>query len=105
MKKFYYLLTIICFFVLLFNPFYRANAQCNNADFETGDFTGWQGTHCLNGDPSNCDKPNPFLISGINQGTTNSSPGSYPYTNQAIMSSGYDAIVGGTTLPVVWPGG
>ena len=89
-----------------------SRAQCNNADFSSGNFTGWTGTYCLSGQQvsGNCYTPYPFLISGLNQGALNAGPTGTGQYNQWIMNSGSDvnllALSGGTVnLPVVWPGG
>ena len=87
-------------------------AQCTNADFSDGNFTGWTATYCLTGQlvSPGCYTPNPFLNPGLNQGPLNAGPTGTAQYNQWIMNSGNDAnllaLSGGTvTLPVVYPGG
>jgi gliding motility-associated-like protein len=71
---------------------------CTNANFSTCDFTGWTGTYCASGG-----YPNPFKTLGMRIGSLNAASTSSPETNHVIMSSGFDPILGGTTLPVVDP--
>ena len=60
---------------------------CRNLDFEEGTTAGWNG---FSG--SACTSPTPcYLYSDLSQ--------------HYILNSGYDALVGGTTLPNVAPGG
>ncbi len=64
-----------------------AGEVCRNLDFEEGTTAGWNGFSgyaCTNPEPCN-------LYSDLNQ--------------HYILNSGYDALVGGTALPVVAPGG
>ena len=80
---------------------------CKNAGFENGNFNNWTGTYCLPGTNGANNYPYPFQINGLNIGTPNipSTPSAGLNNNQYIMSSGFDPVVGGTTLPVVGPGG
>ena len=72
---------VIAFFILFF-PLYKLSAQCNNADFSTGDFTGWTGTYSLNqcsgtylnGTCLGCGIINPLNAVGFNQGPNNDPP-------------------------------
>src|ERR1035437_3476960 len=84
-----------------------SKAQCNNADFENGNFTGWTGTNCLTGRlvSPGCYTPYPFQNAGFNQGPLNAGPTGTGQFNQWIMNSGNDpnllALSGGTAiLPV-----
>jgi len=107
------LLSYLCCLILLFvsfsNPSY---SQCNNADFESGNFTGWNGSYsdgvCIGGLVLGlcvgCYNPQPAQHNGLNQGPINTQPNAGIETYHTIMNSGYDAIVGGTTIPVVYPG-
>ena len=82
-------------------------AQCNNADVENGNFTGWTGTYGNDNCTGSifgicvCYTPDPFQYAGLNQGAVNSAPNSLPESNHAIMTGGTDPIVG--VLPVVYP--
>ncbi len=81
-----------------------SSAQCVNADFESGNFNNWTGTWglCSGG---NCTPITgwPYLNAGFNQGANNA-----PLTaseNQFIMTgAGFDPTIGGTSIPVVYPG-
>ena len=98
-------------------PAFKAQAQCNNADFETGDFTGWTGTHCagqctgiiIGGVCSGCGINNPTFSPGFNRGPNNNPPGdAVNEYNQIITTSagGNDPNLAslGFSLPMVWPG-
>ncbi len=110
--------TLRLVFVVCLTLFARPNtlmAQCVNADFSDGNFTGWAGTYfatctdtvfgdCL------CSATNPYYRAGFNQGPDNSAVNddSVEY-NQVITTTagGVDPNLAmlGATLPVVWPGG
>jgi gliding motility-associated-like protein len=116
MKKIYtYRVLLICSLTLSL-IFFRndLNAQCVNADFSDGNFTGWTGTYfdqctssffgsCL------CSATNPLADAGFNQGPLNDPP-TDPNTeySQVICSAagGNDPNLTslGFTLPTVWPG-
>jgi gliding motility-associated-like protein len=92
----------------------NANAQsCGNVDLETGTLTGWTGTWgdgvCNGGTVFGIcvgsTAPDPYQYNGLNQGTNNQAADATPERNHFIMTGGFDPIVGGTTLPVVYPGG
>ncbi|MGE0636799.1 MAG: PKD domain-containing protein [Bacteroidia bacterium] len=100
-----------CFAILFFSFTKQVRSQCNNAGLESGNFTGWTGTWgdgvCTQSLLGICitTAPDPFQNSGLNQGTLNQAANATPERSHTIMSSGFDPIVGGTTLPVVFPGG
>jgi gliding motility-associated-like protein len=48
--------------------------------------------------------PNPFLFKNLNVGPVNQLSNQTPEKNHFIMTSGFDAVVGGTGIPVVCPG-
>lgn len=82
----------------------RSIAQCTNADLEAGNFSSWTGTYGTGSLFSSGGATNwPYLNTGFNQGANNAAPNSTPEKNQFIMTSGFDANVGGTSLPVVSP--
>ena len=86
----------------------NSSAQCINADFSAGSFTGWQCTwgQCANnsllGGTNTC-IPNTgwaFLNNALKQGANNAAT-NVP-ENHFIMTSGFDAVVGGSSIPVVF---
>lgn len=86
--------------------------NCSNAGFENGNLNGWTGTWgdgiCITPGPLGAcfvHGGNPFEFTGLNQGTDNQASNALPQKNHFIMTSGYDPVVGGTLLPVVFPGG
>jgi len=114
MKKIYTRrLSLICLAIItLVLSENNLRAQCVNADFSDGNFTGWTGTHfnqctssflgsCL------CSATNPTADAGFNQGPNNTAPNA---TNneysQVITSTGNDPYLStlAYTLPTVWPG-
>ncbi len=114
MKKLYTSRLSLIFSIGLCLAFLQNNlsAQCVNADFSDGNFTGWTGTYfdkctssffgsCL------CSATNPTATAGFNQGPNNTAPNvtSAEY-NHVICSTGNDAYLStlGFTLPTVWPG-
>ncbi len=102
-KKYLFFLQFILILSLFTN--FKLAAQCLNADFETGDFTGWTGSWGLcTSAAGNCTPITnwPYLITGFNQGANNA-PATAPQ-NHFITTAGFDGIVGGTLLPVVYPG-
>ncbi|MCF8255950.1 MAG: PKD domain-containing protein [Flavobacteriales bacterium] len=87
--------------------------SCGNVDLETGTLTGWTGTWgdgvcnggTLFGLCVGVTAPDPYQYNGLNQGANNQAANAGPEMNHFIMTGGFDPIVGGTTLPVVYPGG
>src|SRR5690348_14595080 len=108
---------VILFLLLYCIAYQPVSAQCNNADFELGNFTGWTATW---GDgtertvtlplpppfpPTNipyCFYPDPFQHPGLNQGPDNANPNSTPLKNHFIMTGGNDLLLQtmGVFLPV-----
>ena len=91
------------------------SAQCVNADFSYGNFTGWTGTYfatCTSTTFSicTCSATNPLYTTGFNQGPNNNSVSDSAHEyNQVITTAagGLDpniTTIGGS-LPVVYPGG
>jgi trimeric autotransporter adhesin len=102
----------VCFLIfLLFFALQKSYSQCNNAGFESGNFSNWTGTYGTDYCSINifgicaCYTPLPTQYNGLSQGANNVAPGSTPVRSHFIMTSGYDPTVGGTTIPVVYPGG
>ena len=101
-----------CLLVLLFSFTQQSFSQCNNADFENGNFTGWTGSYsdgvCIGGLLFGlcvgCYNPQPTQHAGLNQGPINTQPNAGTETYHTLMNGGYDALVGGTIIPVVYPG-
>jgi trimeric autotransporter adhesin len=87
--------------------------SCGNVDLETGTLTGWTGTWgdgvCNGGFVFGlcvgATAPDPYQYNGLNQGTNNQPANAGPERNHFIMTGGFDPVVGGTALPVVYPGG
>ena len=104
----------LVYFMLLFST-NALKAQCVNADFSDGNFTGWTGTHfntCTDAFLSTCicSATNPFYSTGFNQGPDNTPPyDSSAEFSQVITTAaaGSDSnlLRLGVNLPVVWPGG
>jgi hypothetical protein len=102
-----------CWFAAIMCLFFlsnQASAQCGtNTDFSLGNFTGWTGTWSDGACQGSflgiceCSIPEPLQNNGIVQGPNNGSI--MDTAHHYIMTSGYDSIIGGTTLPVVFPGG
>ena len=88
-------------------------AQCTNSDFETGNLSGWTGTYgngtctgILSGTQcSGCFTPDPYQHNSLNQGPNNQPANGNAGFNHFVMASGFDPIVGGTILPVVYSPG
>lgn len=107
------LLSLFLCSVFLFSLHKQGLSQCNNVDFESGDFSGWNGSWsngvCIGGIVFGlcvgCWNPQPNQNNGVNPGAVNTQANAGIETWHTIMNSGYDAVVGGTTLPVVYPGG
>lgn len=107
---------ITCAFLLFVSQSNLLRAQCTNADFETGDFSGWTATWG-DGTPRTvsilgvpvpfCYYPDPFQHTGFNLGPLNSAPGYTPLANQTIVNSGNDPNLStsGYNLPMIYPGG
>jgi gliding motility-associated-like protein len=87
--------------------------SCGNVDLESGTLNGWTGTWgdgvcnggTLFGVCIGATAPDPYQYVGLNQGAVNQAADATPEKNHFIMTGGFDPIVGGTTLPVVYPGG
>jgi gliding motility-associated-like protein len=115
-----YLAFVILFVSVIIQPS-ETKAQCVNADFELGNFTGWTGTFCINGDGCSSSSgsflssflgglitggfPNPFKCIGIDPGTINQAANKTPEKNHFIMTSGFDPIIGVAGIPVLFPKG
>ena len=103
----------LCIFLLFLLQAKSLFSQCNNADFENGSLNGWSGTWgdgvCdgifILGICAGISHPDPFQYAGIHPGMNNQAPTDLPERNHFIMSSGYDPVIGATTLPVVYTPG
>jgi len=89
-------------------------AQCVNADFSEGNFTGWTGTYsagqCAPGGVCSCSPTNPLNSMGFNQGPNNSPLNDTATEYSQVITTSAAAIDSnlasvGYNLPVVWPGG
>ncbi len=106
-------------FVLLLSPLNNLRAQCTNADFSNGNFTGgWTGTYSahectgvyLLGICAGCGATNPLNAVGFNQGPNNAVPSLASSEWSHVLcttAGGNDPNLNsmGATLPMVWPGG
>lgn len=124
MKRILHLLLL--FLALLVNL--PSFSQCLNAGFEDSNFGGWSGTNCkstLDSSSAGCQAgtgtgfipcipvfnftgssfPDPFKIKAMDIGAVNQAANATPEKSQFIMQSGFDPIAGGTSIPVVCPGG
>ncbi|HWB62386.1 MAG TPA: gliding motility-associated C-terminal domain-containing protein [Chitinophagales bacterium] len=97
---------LISLSALFFNN--SASAQCNNADFSNGDFSGgWTGTWGFGTFCITQPAPNPYQNTGFNQGANNQAPNNNsPQKCHFIMTGGNDPVLSpwGYNLPVVYPG-
>ncbi len=100
-------------FFILFSVFLseKTFGQCPNAGFENGNFSNWSATWSsrtctgisLGGVCLGIETP--VYNTGLNQGPNNQAANATPEFSHFIMTGGFDPIVGGTTIPVVRPGG
>ncbi|HWB62501.1 MAG TPA: hypothetical protein VG603_03250, partial [Chitinophagales bacterium] len=118
MKKLYIPVLLLFNLCILACPLITT-AQCNNADFESGNFSGgWSGTYSagecsgayLLGICIGCGLNDPTNANGFNQGPNNASPsnGSTEYNHVLCTTAGGNdpnLASYGATLPMVWTGG
>ena len=105
--------------ISLFFPLTNLQAQCTNADFSNGDFSGgWSGTYCAGncsgtiifGICTGCETTDPLHASGFNAGPNNDPPSdaSTEYSHVLCTTAGGNdpniTSLGGS-LPMVYPGG
>ena len=106
-------------FISLLSSFNNLNAQCTNADFSDGNFTGWTGTWSnpsatctgvyLAGTCIGCSATNPYASPGFNQGPNNDpvNNASTEYSHDIVTAAGGNDVNMtslGATLPMVYPG-
>ncbi len=89
----------------------KTSAQCVNADFSMGNFTGWTATYgkcsgAVIGGDCICAGANPTANVGFLQGPLNVASNSGTQYSQTIVSTGNDATLSalGVTVPCVYPG-
>jgi hypothetical protein len=87
----------------------HAEAQCTNADFESGGFGSWTGTYGTNYNNGNCVFSNPTQYTGFLQGPINN-PDNDPINHYSHIltttAGGNDPFLAGNgvNVPVNWPG-
>lgn len=77
--------------ILCTSLFSNVFAQCNNADFSSGDFTSWTGTYA-------------GTTAGFDQAANDAAP-TINNSHCLITTAAFDATVGGSLLPMLPPGG
>ena len=87
-----------------------ANGQCANADFSSGDFTGWSGTYGNSYLLGNCLYSYPWQYSGFLQGPMNSpsNTAAAEYCHVITSTAGGNEpflAANGINIPVAYPGG
>lgn len=104
-------LTAFIFLLLVQTP--SLFSQCPNVNFENGNLTGWTGTYgdgtctgtMVNGQCSACYTPDPLQHATLHQGPNNHPANGQAGANHFIMTSGFDPVIGGNILPVVYTPG